>query len=131
MNDREYLRSLGYKVGDRGRMSAHMKQLITDRHGGDEPPVANENDNQYKSMDKMADGRWAIERSNNLPNLVKQSVVMRSSNSYQATLIDGLKIGVEFCSNCKDHVMHCQCEDGPHPPRYLNKKDIAVWSVLE
>lgn len=126
MNDREYLRSLGFTVGDRGRFSSEMKAALADRDGveiSDETP-------QYKSTDKTADGRWAVERSNGLPSLVKQSTIIRNAKSYIAVLVNGQKIACSTCSTCKDHVMYCECEDGPQPPNYLEPADIASWSAV-
>jgi hypothetical protein len=63
MNDREYLRSLGFEVGDRGRFSKEMKAALASRDGVD--PDAPEP--EYGAQEKFADGRYRIERSNGLP----------------------------------------------------------------
>ncbi len=62
MLDREYLRSLGFTVGDRGRFSKEMKAALGDRDGVD--PDAPES--EYGSQDRFPDGRYRIERSNGL-----------------------------------------------------------------
>lgn len=126
MNDREYLRSLGFTVGDRGRFSSEMKAALASRDGISD----SEGTNQYRSTDRMADGRYAVERSNGLPSLVKPSVVHRDAKVYRATLTDGLVIACANCSKCKDHVMYCECEDGPHPPNYLEATDIVSWAAV-
>ncbi len=63
MNDREYLRSLGFEVGDRGRYSKEMKAALATRDGVDPNAPASE----YGAQEKFADGRYRIERSNGLP----------------------------------------------------------------
>ncbi len=63
VNDREYLRSLGFEVGDRGRYSKEMKAALATRDGGDPNAPASE----YGAQEKFADGRYRIERSNGLP----------------------------------------------------------------
>jgi len=63
MNDREYLRSLGFEVGDRGRYSKEMKAALATRDGVDPNAPAAE----YGAQEKFADGRYRIERSNGLP----------------------------------------------------------------
>lgn len=63
MDKREYLRSLGFTVGDRGRFSKEMKAALANRDGVD--PDAPES--EYGPQDRFADGRYRIERSNGLP----------------------------------------------------------------
>jgi hypothetical protein len=63
MNDREYLRSLGFEVGDRGRYSKEMRAALATRDGVD----PNSPESEHGPNDKFADGRYVIERSNNLP----------------------------------------------------------------
>lgn len=63
MDDREYLRSLGFTVGDRGRFSKEMKAALATRDGVD--PDAPES--EYGAQERFADGRYRIERSNGLP----------------------------------------------------------------
>jgi hypothetical protein len=126
MNDREYLRSLGFTVGDRGRFSSEMKAALASRDGITESDDAP----QYKSTDKLADGRYAVERSNGLPSLVKPSTMMRDAKIYRARLIDGLVIACGSCGTCKDRIMYCECEDGPHPPNYLEPEDIVSWAAV-
>ena len=63
MNDREYLRSLGFEVGDRGRYSKEMKAALATRDGVDPNAPASE----YGAQERFADGRYRVERSNGLP----------------------------------------------------------------
>ena len=63
MDDREYLRSLGFTVGDRGRFSKEMKAALANRDGVD--PDAPES--EYGAQDRFPDGPYRIERSNGLP----------------------------------------------------------------
>jgi len=126
MTDREFLRSLGFEVGDRGRFSKEMKAALAKRDGVD-PDAAEPG---YGPQDRLADGRWAIERSNAGPVVVKPSVVMRNAKAFVATLTNGQKIACGNCSTCKEHVMYCECEDGPQPPNYLEADELASWAAV-
>lgn len=57
MDDREYLRSLGFTVGERGRFSKEMKDALANRDGVDPDEAKNE----YKVGERFADGRPKIE----------------------------------------------------------------------
>ena len=57
MNDREYLRSLGFTVGDRGRFSKEMRAALAKRDGVDPDAPAPE----YGPNDRFPDGRLRIE----------------------------------------------------------------------
>ena len=126
MNDREYLRSLGFTVGDRGRLSLEMKAALASRDG----VTDSEDEPTYRSTDKFPDGRWAVERSNGLPSLLKHKTRHRNNSVYQATLTDGTVIACSYCGLCNETIIYCECEDGPQPPRYLSS-DVASWSEVE
>lgn len=113
-------------MGDRGRFSKEMKAALASRDGKD-PEEASESD--YGPQDRLADGRYAVERSNGLPSLVKESIVMRDARSYMATLTSGQKIACGFCSECRDIVMYCECDGGPIPPKYL-AAEIDTWTPI-
>ena len=123
MNDREYLRSLGFTVGDRGRFSSEMKAALASRDGVD--PDSTEP--QYKAGDRFPDGRYAIEPKNNLPSLVKQSVAQRDERIFIVTTTTGQRIACGNCGACRERVMYCECDGGPKPPRYLEASDIASF----
>lgn len=63
MDDRSYLRSLGFTVGDRGRFSKEMKAALAKRDGVD----PDDPESEYGAQDRFPDGRYRIERSNGLP----------------------------------------------------------------
>jgi len=126
MNDREYLRSLGFEVGDRGRFSKEMRAALATRDGVD--PEAPEP--EYGPQDRFPDGRYRIERGGGNTIEVKPSTVMRNAKAYRATLVGGQVIACGNCSSCREHVMYCECEDGPHPPNYLEAGDIASWAAI-
>lgn len=67
MTDREYLRSIGFEVGERGRFSTEMKEALKDRTRETLGLEDDEEVPEYKSQDRFADGRYRIERSNGLP----------------------------------------------------------------
>lgn len=127
MNDREYLKSLGFEVGDRGRFSKEMKAALAARNGED----PNAPESEFGPQDRMADGRWAIERYNGLPSLVNNIEPQRTAKTFLAVLKNGQRIACGFCSECKFNVIFCRCEEGPQPPRYLSPQDIDSWSAVQ
>jgi len=127
MNDREHLRSLGFTVGDRGRFSSEMKAALASRDGVD-PDAA---ESQYRPGDRFPDGRFAIEPRNNLPSLVKESVVQRDARVYILTTINGQRIACGNCGSCHERVMYCECASGPQPPSYLEAEDIASFVAVD
>lgn len=127
MNDREYLRSLGFTVGDRGRLSSEMKDALASRDGID-PGSA---ESQYKPGDRFPDGRLAIEPKSNAPSLVKQSIPQRDAHTYILTTTSGQRIACGNCGSCRDRIMYCECEGGPNPPSYLEADEIASFASAE
>jgi hypothetical protein len=110
VNKRDYLRSLGFEVGERGRFSAEMQEALksfveTDKH--------------IESTRKVLE--QARERIV-LPPRVKQ----REDSIYCAVLEGGTLIRMGMCSDCRQSCVWCMCDGGPQPPRYLDKP-IVSW----
>jgi len=82
MNDRDYLRSLGFFVGDRGRFSKEMKEALANR---DATP----------SVDDVS-----------LPHITQQR---RSQILYGITK-GGSRVAFITCSRCAHHMIWCECE---------------------
>ena len=89
MTDREYLRSLGFTVGERGRYSKEMLEAL-----------ANRNTAQIQDdMDTVTD----------YLNLPRRTPVRDAQELYGLTR-GGHKVGFIMCSRCADHMMWCECE---------------------
>lgn len=97
---REYLRSLGFTVGERGRFSLEMQQALKDY---EEPEVVNKPIPKVKNTPKRTDGITV----------------------YTAELHGGQIIRFDTCATCKENVVFCHCLN-PQPPAWL-AEDVAVY----
>lgn len=95
MSDREYLRSLGFTVGERGRFSKEMLEALANRNSAQ----------AQEDMDAVTDYL-------NLPRREPQ----RAAQELYGLTKDGYKVGFIMCSGCAEHMMWCQCEGGVVAP---------------
>lgn len=95
MTDREYLRSLGFAVGERGRYSKEMLEALRNRDAND-------------TADEMNDVRSRL----NLP--IKTP--MRDAQELYGNTLEGNRVGFIMCSRCAEHMMWCECPDGVMAP---------------
>ena len=93
MNDRDYLRSLGFTVGERGRFS---KEMLT--------ALASRSEQESDSLEYDMIG---------LP--AKIGPVREHQELYGYT-INGNKVGFSMCSRCADHMIWCECPNGVMAP---------------
>lgn len=89
MTDREYLRSLGFTVGERGRFSKEMLEAL-------------------KNRDKAETDSF-ISDMNEAFGLTPREPVREAQELYGLTK-GGAKVGFIMCSACADHMMWCECE---------------------
>lgn len=104
MDKREYLRSLGFEVGSRGRFSEEMLQALKDYT---EPTVDNSPKPKVKNTPKRTDG-------------VKV---------YTAELHTGQIIRFDMCADCKENVIYCHCKN-PQAPEWL-RQEVAIYRAGE
>jgi len=109
MNKREYLRSLGFEVGERGRFSAEMLEALNAFEGED-----SSNEKTKKILETVKQRDYKPQRK------------QREAKVYMLELEDGLKVAMAMCSDCKDNVLYCECDGGPQPPRYFDSP-IVGW----
>jgi len=100
MDKREYLRSLGFEVGERGRFSAEMLEALRSFEG-------------EETQNKVV-GHKTIARAIQKP--------MRQETRYMVVLNDGTKIEIGECGECKERILYCACFAGPKPPAYLDNE---------
>lgn len=108
MNDREYLRSLGFTVGERGRFSKEMLTALAAR---------SEQDSDSLEYDTIG-----------LP--AKIGPVREHQELYGYT-VNGHKIGFIMCSRCSEHMIWCECPNGVTAPDNVmtlawESRDIAT-----
>lgn len=104
MDKREYLRSLGFEVGSRGRFSEEMLQALKDY---EEPTVEKTILPKIKNTPKRTDG----------------------IKVYTAELHTGQIIRFDMCADCKENVVFCHCAN-PQPPKWL-AEEVAIYRAGE
>lgn len=105
MNDRDYLRSLGFTVGQRGRFSAEMKQALSLRDKDEVPQEPAEAPQEPEPLPKRTDGNTV----------------------YKAVLKGGIVIRFDICPQCKDSVVYCDC-NLIEPPGWL-ADEVVEWGL--
>ena len=93
MNKREYLRSQGFKVGDRGRLTPAMIQAL---EGFTEIP-------QQQVLEVLS---YPANKT------YVQNQMIRESKTLYGITKEGKKVGFTTCSDCDEHMSICSCQDG-------------------
>lgn len=122
MNKRDYLRSLGFTVGERGRFSADMHAAIESAPEGSivEPAVVVKPARVTKpKVAKVTNLPTAAER--NAPAAAPRPVlpVLRKQETLYALTPIGRThavVGYDNCFRCNQRVSVCPCTAGPKPP---------------
>ena len=114
MNKREYLRSLGFTVGERGRFTPEMLTAL-------------------KTAEIDFDGnkvsRECVEEVDVLDYPVIKSVKMRESRTLYGYTKEGHKVGFQLCFSCSQHMMYCECPRGVKAPSivaYTKEPDVFI-----
>ena len=111
MNDRDYLRSLGFTVGERGRFSADMLAALAARD----------------SDDAEFDLREEVE-VNGLDPIIATTPTRPARTLYGFTA-EGSKVAFVMCRQCADHMMWCECPGGVLAPSIVVKCDDALVRI--
>ena len=117
MTKREYLRSLGFKVGERGRFNDAMKIELAKYDGvfdDDIKPLKTNKIKEYKPQQ-------AIVRPN-------QKRVRENRILYGYTK-EGYKVGFDGCLECHQHMVYCQCKGGILAPRIVSSSPDTIVRV--
>ena len=118
MDKREYLRSLGFEVGERGRFSAEMKTALKNfqEQGG----------KLEQKTGKRDDGLPEVEPSIVIPHVPPQEK-MREAKTLFGTSPEGYKISFVMCFDCSQHMSYCNCDGGVKAPSsVISSKDPLV-----
>lgn len=114
MNKREYLRSLGFKVGERGRFTPEMLTAL-------------------KTSDLKFDGnknvREIVEEVEVLDYQKIVSTKMREPRTLYGYTKEGHKVGFQLCFSCSQHMMYCECKRGIKAPSvvaYTKEPDVFI-----
>lgn len=114
MTKREYLRSLGFKVGERGRFNDAMKIELAKYDGvfdDDIKPLKTNKIKEYKPK--------------GIANPTRQKRV-RESRMLTGYTKEGYRVGFDGCSNCNQHMAYCACKGGLTPPRIVVNCDDPI-----
>ena len=113
MTKREWLRSQGFQVGERGRLTPAMITALSDYPGEDNKLIP-----------------LSIEMVIHEPQYVKvDSPLTRPSRILYGITKDGTKVGFTICRACEKHMSICSCQDGVLSPIMVvssKDKDVRV-----
>lgn len=119
MNKREYLRSLGFEVGERGRLSQVMKTALENaKKEGIDLTDAPTKKARFEPV--VADGVKPISNETRI----------RETRDLYGYSEDGFKVAFASCSRCHKHMAYCACEDGIHAPRIITastEPDVVLY----
>lgn len=118
MDKREYLRSLGFQVGERGRFTAEMIAALKDFEG--------QGGKLEARSGKRDDGLPEVEPSVIVPDIPPQ-VAVREPKKLRGRSPEGYVIEFITCSDCFYHMMYCTCDGGVKAPSsVVSSKDPLV-----
>jgi hypothetical protein len=118
MDKREYLRSLGFTVGERGRFTSEMITALKDyqEQGG----------KLEGRTGKREDGLPEVEPGLVIPHVEPQAQV-RQPKTLIGKSPEGYKIAFVMCFDCHYHMMYCTCGGGVKAPSsVVSSKDPLV-----
>lgn len=119
MKKRDYLRSLGFRVGDRGRFTEGMKIALAQYDG------VFEEDIKPLDLDKLKDFKKA-KTSKSYVHVAQEQ--QREARTLTGMMDDGTKVGFVLCANCNQHMIWCNCPEGVHAPRLVtHSRDPLVF----
>lgn len=121
MNKREYLKSQGFKVGERGRLSPAMLTALE-----------NSGIDFTKTLDKpeVID---VIYVTDNIKVLPPEKPLQRQPRTLYGRTRDGSVVGFVICSSCNDHMMYCNCSEGVHAPNkviFSKEPEVKVGKTV-
>lgn len=111
MTKREYLRSLGFNVGERGRFTDAMKHAIESYDGTFDEPSSTPAPKSQINFQALGDK--AVRQGRTLKGVTK----------------DGHIVGFVTCRSCSMHMIYCQCNGGILAPSIVistKEPDVRV-----
>lgn len=108
MNKREYLRSQGFKVGERGRFTPEMMTALKGFNETSEVPP--------RVLDVEVYDPPVVFR---LP----EEPLMREPRTLYGYTREGYRVGFVLCQSCTKHMMFCSCHKGITAPTIVVRSD--------
>jgi hypothetical protein len=115
MTKREYLRSLGFRVGERGRFTDEQKTAIAAFDG------IFEDDIKPLKLDKLKEDK-PEKPTVSLPKQFRQ----REARQLSGYTKEGFKVGFVMCAACNQHMIWCGCEKVLAPSIVIRSEDSLV-----
>jgi len=117
MTRREYLRSIGFTVGERGRFNDAMKIALAKYDGVFDDDIKPLKLNKLKHT-----------KPKGVANPTRQKRV-RESRILTGYTKEGFKIGFDGCNGCHQHMVYCQCPGGIVPPKLVVRCDEDIVKI--
>lgn len=119
MNKRDYLRSQGFNVGERGRFNDAMKSSIAKAQ--EEGIVFN--DIPTPKVEKL----YKAEEIK--PHTFKPQEKLRASRELIGFTHDGIKIAFITCRQCRSHMIYCSCTGGVQAPSLVVRSNDPLVRI--
>lgn len=119
MNRREYLESIGFECGKRGRFSAAMIAALDNaRLDGVEF------DDEKPKVVKTRQPKLTVAKA---PPVKPNRTPIRNNDNWFLISDDGrMKVNFDNCRSCAQHIIWCECEGGPVPPKMFGPNAKVV-----
>ena len=111
MTKRDYLRSLGFNVGERGRFTEAMKHAIESYDGTFDEPSSSAAPKTRVNFQELAQD------------------ALRPSRELKGVTKDGHTVGFVTCRQCSQHMIYCNCHGGILAPSIVvssKEPDVRV-----
>lgn len=118
MTKREYLRSLGFRVGERGRFTDEQKTAIA-AFGG-----VFDDDIKPLKLNKLK-----IDKPVKAPRSLPEQQRQREARQLSGYTKEGYKVGFVMCAACNEHMIWCGC-DKVAAPSIVVRSDDSMVKVL-
>lgn len=119
MNKRDYLRSQGFNVGERGRFNDAMKSAIAKAQ--EEGIVFN--DIPTPKVEKL----YKTEEIKS--HIFKPQEKLRAARELFGYTHEGIKIAFITCRQCRSHMIYCSCTGGVQAPSLVVRSNDPLVRI--
>lgn len=120
MTKREYLRSIGFQVGERGRFNDAMKIALASAD------IIFDEDNVNLKLDIIK--KTKLDKQKQREVKIQVSNRHREPRTLSGFTREGVKVAFVNCNKCKEHMIFCGCVEGVHSPSIVTySKDSLVF----
>lgn len=115
MDKRDFLRSQGFNVGERGRFNDAMVNAIKEAES-----------NGTLFNEKAIPKKKKVYAFEDIVADVPKQQKLRASRQLTGISKDGYKVGFITCSNCQSHMVYCACDKIYAPSIVVQSDDPTV-----